>query len=398
MKLWISAGEISGDLHGSFLCGALRRLRPEARLMGMGGPRMRALAFESIFQAEELSVMGFTEVLSHLPRIFRLLKNIKARLRQERPDALVVIDAPDFHFRLIPEAERLGIPIYYYISPKVWAWRQGRAKFIKRHVRRLISILPFEVDFYRRFGLEADYVGNPLLDQLDLPALDQIRPRTGWIGLMPGSRRKEISLMMPAFAQAARLMLALKADLRFICAPAPSLDEKYVRSFWPEDIPLYCRPPEERYAFMRECEMLLAASGTAVLESALIGTPTLITYRGSALSFRIAKAVVKVPYVGLPNLICGREIMPELLQDAGSGPNLAALAARWLELPGADSLNGSGDRTFAREVRPKFSAECGNLEQVRRNLADLRQLVGKPGAAQRAAGIILEDLAAAAAP
>jgi lipid-A-disaccharide synthase len=362
--------------------------------MGMGGPAMRALDFESFFQAEELSVMGFTEVIGHLPRIFRLLSAAKKKLASEKPDALVVIDSPDFHFRLLREARRLGIPAYYYISPKVWAWRQGRAEFIREHVRRLISILPFEADFYRRFDLRVDYVGNPLLDQLDLPALDGISPQSGRIGLMPGSRRKEVSRLMPAFGLAARSLLALRGDLRFACAVAPGLSEDYVRSFWPADLPLACCPPEARHVFMRECEILLAASGTAVLESALIGTPAIIAYMGSPLSFLLARLVVKVSHVGLPNLIAGREILPELLQRAAAGPLLAAFAAHWLGLAGTVEIPGNCVRVFRREVEPKFAEECGDPRQVRLNLARLRSLLGGPGAAERAAGIILEDLAA----
>jgi lipid-A-disaccharide synthase len=394
LRLWISAGEMSGDLHGALLIQALRARSPGLRLMGMGGPAMRALNFESFFPAEALSVMGLTEVLVRLPGIFRLLRNIESRLKKERPDGLVVIDAPEFHFRVIRAARRLAIPVYYYISPKLWAWRPGRAGFIRAHVRRLISILPFEADFYRKFGMEVDYVGNPLLDSLDLPALDRIAPVPGRIGLLPGSRPKEVSALFPAFGRAAELLLRLRPDLEFHCVVAPGLSEDFLRSFWAGSAPLRFCPAEERYACVRGCEFLLAASGTAVLESALIGTPAVIAYRMSPLTFALARRLVKVPWVGLPNLIAGREILPELLQEEASGRCLAAVGASWLGLPADAVLDRESRELFRRKIAPKLSGECADLGGVRKNLAALRRIVGGAGATARAAGIILEDLGA----
>ncbi|MDR2825414.1 MAG: lipid-A-disaccharide synthase [Deltaproteobacteria bacterium] len=379
-SIWINAGEISGDLHGALLIKALRAENAGLRLMGMGGPSMRAAGLESFFQVEELSVMGFTEVLGQLPKIIRLLRNIKAKLREERPAALVVIDAPSFHFRLIKMAGLLDIPVYYYISPKVWASRQGRVQFIKKNVRRLISILPFEVEFYQKFGLQVDYVGNPLLDTLDLPALDQLPTVPGRIGFLPGSRRKEVSALMPQFGLAAQILQNNMPDLEFCCVRAPGLDEDFLRSFWPDQVPLRFIPPAERYAAMRSCAMLIAASGTAVLESALIGTPTLIVYRLSALTFHLIKTFfIKVPFIGLPNLIAGKAILPELLQKDAEGENLARHALAWLrsEADGQEGASQQGSR---------------GLQAVRADLADLRKTVGGAGATNRAAEIILRDM------
>lgn len=388
-KIWINTGEISGDLHGASLMCALAVKCPGVKLLGMGGPKMRAQGFDSRFQVEALSVMGFTEVLGHLPKILRLLGDIEKSLRQEKPDALVVIDSPDFHFRLIKIAKKLGIPVYYYISPKIWAWRQNRAHFIRQNVRRLISILPFEVDFYKKFGMDIDYVGNPLMDQIDIQTLDALEPVPKRIGFMPGSRKKEVSSLMPEFGLAARALLEVDPALEFHCAVAPGMSHDYLASFWPQDIPLLYRQPEERYEFMRCCRALISASGTATLESALIGTPTVITYKMSPLTFGLAKNVfVKVPYVGLANLISGREILPEILQEAANGPNLAAIAARWL---GLGDIAQPGPR-FNEEVLPKLKGECGDIAQIQHNLSALRRLVGGPGAAARAAAVILEDL------
>jgi lipid-A-disaccharide synthase len=310
--------------------------------------------------------------LGHLPKILRLLRNIGAKLREERPSALVVVDAPSFHFRLIRMARLLSIPVYYYISPKIWASRPGRARFIRQNVRRMLSILPFEAEFYRKFGMEVDYVGNPLLDILNLPELDRIAPDPDLVGFLPGSRRKEVSALMPRFGRAAQIMRQARPSLEFCCVRAPGLSEDFLRSFWTEAVPVRFVHPEERYAAMRRCGMLLAASGTAVLESALIGTPTLIAYKLSALTFYVIKNFfIRVPFIGLPNLIAGREIFPELLQEKASGENLAQRALEWL-------CPETGDA----------------LQNVRKELAELRKTVGKAGAAERAAKIVLADMVA----
>ena len=371
--IWINTGELSGDMHGAHLMRALQQNAPGQPFIGMGGPHLRAMpGFESLFQVEDLSIMGLTEVLGHLPRILRLLRNIKAELGVRRPKAIIVVDAPDFHFRVIKAARALDIPVYYYISPKVWAWRQGRARFIQKHVRRLFSILPFEVDFYRHFGMEVDYVGNPLVDMINYPTLENIQPIAGKIGLLPGSRKREISTLLPEFGKAAALILRQQPNCSFHLVRAPGLDESYLRSFWPDGVPVVITPPENRYAFMRSCQMLIAASGTVTLEAALTGTPTLVTYKVSPISFAIGKIVVKVPYASLSNLILGKELFPELLQEACDGENLAARALQWLAPDPAES------------VAP--------LEGIREELIKLREIVGGPGAAQRAAALICKDL------
>jgi lipid-A-disaccharide synthase len=375
-SIWINAGEISGDMYGALLFKALRSKNTRYSFLGMGGPAMRAAGFESLFQVEDLSVMGFTEVLGHLPKILRLLRNIEQEMRRQRPAALVVIDAPSFHFRLINMARRLSIPVYYYISPKIWASRQKRALFIKKNVRRVISILPFEVEFYQKFGLQADYVGNPLLDILDLSALDLLQPVPGLIGLLPGSRRKEVSALMPQFGLAAQTLRRYLPDLEFCCVCAPGLTEDFLRSFWPCEVPLRFVSSAGRYAAIRNCEMLIAASGTAVLESALIGTPAIIAYKLSSLTFNLIKTFfIKVPFIGLPNLIAGQEIFPELLQDKADGVNLASRAMEWLK-PEASGNN------------------CKSLQDIRADLEKFRKIMGGSGATGRAADIILSDLQA----
>ena len=370
-RIWISAGEASGDLHGGLLVQALRAAQPGIVCQGMGGPAMRAAGLEALFRTESLSVMGFTEVLGHLPRIFCMLREMERTLAKLRPQAVVVIDAPSFHFPLIKAARKLGIPVYYYISPKVWASRQERARFIKENVRRVISILPFEVPFYQKFGMQVDYVGNPLVDVVDEAALASITPQPGLIGLLPCSRKKEVSALLPEFGGAARILLQRLPHLRFAITRAPGLSEEFIRSFWPADVPMTLHEPDNRWAFMRQCEMLMVASGTVTLESALAGTPTLVTYKLSSFSYHLLKQFVRVPYISLPNLILDRPVFPEMLQAACNAAPLAQAALAWLAPP-----QGSNP-----------------LEDIRKTLSTLRPMLGEKGAPQRAANLILGDFA-----
>ncbi|MDR1946412.1 MAG: lipid-A-disaccharide synthase [Desulfovibrio sp.] len=373
--IWINAGEVSGDMHGALLLEALRRACPALRFAGTGGPRLEEAGLETRYRIEDLSVMGITEVIGHLPKILRMLRRIARDLAVLRPAALIVIDAPDFNFRVLRAAAALGIPAYYYISPKLWAWRAKRAVFIKNTVRRLISILPFETEFYRRFQMDVDYVGNPLADMMDYPSLCSVPVREGLVGLMPGSRRREVLSLLPEFGGAARLLLRRQPGLTFACLRAPGMDESLLRSLWPDGVPLTFIGPERRFAFMRSCAMIIAASGTATLECALAGTPAIIVYKVSPLSFIVGKLLVKTPFMGLPNLILEREIFPELLQEACDAAPLAKEALKLLDpVPGA--------RTLA---------------DIRAELEELRSLLGPPGAADRAARLILEDATLSAA-
>lgn len=365
-SIWINAGEMSGDMHGGRLMAALRKQAPELEFYGMGGPEMREQGLDALLRVEDLSVMGFTEVLGHIPRIFQMLGRIKSELKARRPKAVILIDSPEFNFRVAKYAHALGIPVYYYISPKLWAWRTGRAKFVAKYITRMISILPFEIEFYKQFGMDVDYVGNPLVDMVDWPAIDHISPAEGRIGLLPGSRKKEIEPLMPEYAKAATILAKEMPHLEFHCIQAPGVDQARLRELWQSDVPLTIHGPLNRYAFMRGCQMLFAASGTATLESALIGTPTIVAYKLSKLSYAIGKRVVKVPYVALPNLIMRREVFPELLQEKAEGSVLADHARIWL-------------------------TNAAAITAVRADLAQLRTMLGEPGAPDRAAAVILQD-------
>lgn len=363
--IWISAGETSGDLHGQLLVHALRDQRPAARFVGMAGPAMRHEGVEALFDTASLSVMGFTEVLVQLPRILGLLREVRTQMARVRPDVVVVIDAPDFHFRVARIAGKLGIPVAYYISPKLWAWREGRVKFLRRHVDRLISILPFEANFYLRHGMAIDYVGHPLLDSIRTPEVLATPQQPRRIGILPGSRRREITALLPVFARTAALLGARFPDLEFVLPVAPGMDREFIERWWTSEIPVRLTDSDDRYAVMRSCRAIMAASGTATLETALLGVPTAVAYKFSWPTYLLGRLLVRVPHMSLPNLILNAQVFPEFLQHAARPSSLAATLARWVDdTPSRDRL----------------------LEQ----LDSLPALLGGGGAAGRAARIIAD--------
>ncbi|GAB1410754.1 lipid-A-disaccharide synthase [Desulfovibrionales bacterium] len=335
--------------------------------MGMAGPAMRAVGVQPVLRTEDLSVMGFTEVLGHLPRIMRMLDTIRTALSHERPDAVVLIDAPDFHFRVARIAHSLGIPVLYYISPKLWAWREGRVCFIRKYVQRLISILPFEVDFYARHGMHIDYVGHPLLDAVRTPEILSTPPHARRIGIVPGSRAREVSALMPIFARTATLLQARIPDLEFVLPVAPGLDVDHVRALWTAEVPLQLVASQDRYPVMRSCRAILAASGTATLETALLEVPTAVAYTFSRFSFWLGTKLVKIPYISLPNLILDHPVFPEFLQHHAQPWALAAAVEQWI---------------FDTQARADVLAR----------LAALPDILGGGGAVQRAAAIVCAEL------
>lgn len=365
--IWINAGETSGDLHGQLLVQALRAQCPDAKFLGMAGPAMREEGVEARLRTEALSVMGFTEVLAQLPKIMGLLRTLESQLTTSRPDVVVVIDAPDFHFRVARIAQRLGIPVVYYISPKLWAWREGRVAFLRRHVDRLVSILPFEVEFYARHGMSIDYVGHPLLDSIRTPRIMNVRRHDNRIGILPGSRKREITSLLPIFSRAAALLAARYPDLEFVLPVAPGMDRELITSCWVSKTPVTLIESSTRYELMRSCRAIMAASGTATLETALLEVPTAVAYRFSPLTYLLGRMLVKVPFISLPNLILGEPVFPEFLQNDANPSALAAAVAQWIE-------------------------DTPSRARVLDRLGTLPSLLGNGGAASRAAKIVLDTM------
>ncbi|MFP4071091.1 MAG: lipid-A-disaccharide synthase [Desulfovibrionales bacterium] len=365
--IWMSAGEASGDQHGAALQAAITRKDPGVRFIGMGGQAMREAGLEPVIRSEDLSVMGLTEVLSHFPKILKFLRTIKRELKTTRPDLVVLLDAPEFNFRVARMAHTLNIPVVYYISPKIWAWRSGRVKFIQRFVREMICILPFERDFYARSGVGVKYVGHPLLDATRSPEILSIHPRQNRIGILPGSRLGELKSLLPLFGESARILKILNPDLKFSLVLAPNVDEVLIRSLWTVDVPLDIHPHQERYSTIRRCHAVMAASGTVTLETGLLETPTVVCYKFAPLTAALAKRVIQVPYASLTNLILQKEVFPELLQERATARNIAAAIWTWRAHP---------------EERIRVIKELERLPSI----------LGSGGAVDRAADIVLDHL------
>jgi len=372
-QVMIVAGEASGDLHGANLIRALRRQIPSVEVSGMGGSELAQAGVTILVDAAQLAVVGIIEVLSHLKEIRRAFRILTRHLTEARPDLLILVDYPDFNFLLARKAKRLGIPVLYYISPQIWAWRTGRVKKIKRLVDRMAVILPFEEEFYNRHGVKVDFVGHPLMDAVatSIPRETYLRrhkvdPGRKVVGLLPGSRKKEIRMMLPIFLEAARIIAKQHPQTTFLLACAPTLEEKDLAALGVDDSRLDLRVVfDQRYEMMHACDAAMAASGTVTLELAILGVPMAVAYKVSPVTFFLGRRLIKVEHAALVNLVAGRRLVPELLQDDAEPEPLARVVTRFLE-------------------------DQEEAARIREGLAEVRQRLGSPGASERAAHIARE--------
>ncbi|MDA3970609.1 MAG: lipid-A-disaccharide synthase [Desulfobulbaceae bacterium] len=339
-EVMIVSGEASGDMHGARVLTALQKQITNLKAYGMGGTALKAAGMEILVDAADMAVVGIVEVLTHLPGIIRAQKILHARLKGSRPQLLILIDYPDFNLMLAAKAKKLGIPVLYFISPQVWAWRSGRVHKIKRLVDRMAVILPFEKPFYAQFGFDVDYVGHPLADHMGLTLTKQeflekhkIPGTKRYIGLLPGSRRKEVSSMLPLFLQAAQKIKEQHPDTVFLLPLAPSLQYEDLYKNGLETCNLDVQVVAgDRYELMQSCDLVLAASGTVTLELALLQVPMVVSYRIAPLTYQLGLHFIKVKYVSLVNLIADQKIVPEILQQEATADNIsAALLELWPE-------------------------------------------------------------------
>jgi len=372
-RAMIVTGEASGDLHGANLIQAARGVDPELSFFGVGGSRMADAGCEILIAGEELAVMGLVEVVGHLPVILRAFKRLKALLHgPERPNVLILIDFPDFNLRLAREAKRAGVPVLYYVSPQVWAWRRGRVRKIARVVDRLAAIFPFEPAFYAGQDIEVEYVGNPLLDEFRIDRTRDaflrqygIDPSVPVVGLFPGSRRNELRYMFETIMDAAELIRARIPRVHFLLPVAPSVAAEDLRQRMAgRDLPL-TMVQESIYDTANACDAVLSVSGTVTLQTALAGTPMAILYKMAPLTYAIGRRLVKVPHICLANIVAERGVVREFIQEAATPAALAEEMGRLLE-----------DAEYALEVRR-------GLEQVRARM-------GEPGCSARVAGMASE--------
>jgi lipid-A-disaccharide synthase len=354
MQFLLSAGEASGDTYGAQLIEALRQLAPNSTFFGMGGEKMRASEAELLVHANEVAVVGLVEVVKHLPDIHRRFKHLVAEAAKRKPDAAILIDFPDFNLRLARELHRLAIPVFYFVSPQIWAWRTGRVQQIKKYVRKMIVIFPFEQEFYARHGVEVSYVGHPLayvpqpqISREEFAAQHHLDPKKQWIALLPGSRRKEVRLNLPTIAEAARLLQKQNSKFEFLLPVASTLSPDWLRDHLAVSIAGWSRPlglqkelnntpalaaegtaedeihlTHNARATLMYARAAVVASGTATVEAALSGTPFVVVYRLAPLTWLLGRRLVKLDTFAMPNLIAGKKIVSELIQKDFTAQNV----------------------------------------------------------------------------
>jgi lipid-A-disaccharide synthase len=363
------AGEASGDLHGANVVKALKK-KTGLKFIGIGSNALRKEGVRIVMDSHELSVVGITEVFSKLPHILKGIMAAKKAIRQFKPDLLILIDFPDFNLFIAGIAKRMGIPVLYYISPQVWAWRSGRIKKIRRLVDHMAVILPFEAGFYRKHGVSATFVGHPLLDTvrpLSRTIFEKNISGPPVLGLLPGSRDKEIFNHLPVMLDAARRLKGHFSDLKVLVSLASSMDRRFVEEIiekYQGSLKVELVEGGAANTF-NQSTVLVAASGTVTLEAALAGIPMVIVYRVSPLSYRLGKALIRVKYISLVNLISRRELLPELIQEKASSENIFSAVKNMLDNP-------------------------GQLALLHKKLLWMRNAFGGPGASDRAADIALD--------
>lgn len=372
MKIMLSAGEASGDLHGAKLAEAIKLACPEAKIFGMGGTQMKEAGVEILQGIDELGVIGLVGGLKLVRKLFQIRKTMLTELASRKADALVVIDYPEYNTRLARKAHQMGIPVIFYISPSAWAWRRGRAKDVAQISDRVASIFPFEAEVYREAGANVTEVGHPLVD-ITVPkrSLEEakiffkIDPEKKQILMMPGSRKQEIEKLLPPMVEAAKILLMSDSNLEFFLPLASTISESMIQ----EMVDLKGLPVRivrgDTYDLISICAAGMITSGTASLEAALLGIPSVIIYKASALSYVVGKMLVKIPHFGLPNIVVGEEILPELLQGAVTGQRIAAEISSWL-----------------------YDEKARNSVLVK--LAKMKKALGGGGAVQRTAELVLE--------
>ena len=372
-RLLLSCGEASGDLYAGALTRELRALDPGLTIAGLGGPQFQASGGRLIDDYRDIAVTGLTEALAKIPRSFAALRRLVNAARRERPDALVVIDAPDFNFRLAPRIKRLGVPVVYYISPQIWAWRPARLRTIRGFADRMLVIFPFEEAIYRQGGVPVEFVGHPLVD-LMAPGATRAAFLTDHglaadqptIAVLPGSRSNEVARILPVLVRSASLIRDAVPNAQFVVGRAPHLNDRLFACTAGASVPFVVVEGDAN-TVLASSDIVLTASGTATVQTALHDKPMVIVYRLSPMTYRLGQRLVTVDAIGMVNLIAGEKIVPELVQDALTPEAVAREAISMLT-----------DRQRAARIRDR--------------LAEVRTRLGGPGASRRAAEAILRTV------
>ena len=378
MRLLISAGEASGEMYGAQLIEALLRRVPDLECFGVGGKRMQAAGCELIAQSKDLAVVGITEILPRLPKIYGEFRKLIRAIDKRKPQAAVLIDSPAFHFKVARELHQRGIPVIYYVAPQLWAWRSGRVSLVRRYFKKALVIFPFEEQWFRERGMDAEFVGHPLADveRPPEPLQDFIRehgyqPDKPIIALLPGSRHREIRMNLPAILRAAEI---LGCDHQFVLPIAPTIEpgwvDRLVQKFNPRHKFILFTATDTRA--LAHARAAVVASGTATIEAAMMGTPMVVVYRVSPLTWALGRPLVHLKNFAMVNLIAGQQVVPELIQRDFTAENVAAKL---------------------REILPDGAVR----EKMERDLAQVRARLksgdGAGSAAERAADAVLRALA-----
>jgi lipid-A-disaccharide synthase len=366
----LSCAEASGDLYAGALTRELKALVPSLSIAGLGGPQFEAAGGRLIADYRGIAVTGLTEAVAKIPESLRTLRRLVAAARADPPDALVVIDSPDFNFRLAPAVRRLGVPVVYYISPQIWAWRKGRVRAIREFAERVLVIFPFEESLYRDAGVPVEFVGHPLVDLASVSASREsfltargLSPSAPTVALLPGSRPNEVARIFPDLAAAAVRIRAHVPAAQFVVARAPRLDDELFAAA--RGLPACSIVEGDTDTVLASADVALTASGTATVQTALHDTPMVVVYRLSPLTYQLGRRLISVASIGMVNLIAGEPIVPELIQEAFTPDAVAREAVSMLNDP-------------ARAAR------------IREGLARVRARLGGPGASRRAAEAIIK--------
>jgi lipid-A-disaccharide synthase len=364
-RVLISSGEPSGELYGALMLRELKTLVPPFEAFGLGGDELAAQDVRLMAHVRELAVVGLLEVLRHLPRLRRIMRDVLAEVDRARPDLAVLVDYAGFHLRLARHLRERGIPVVYYVSPQVWAWRRGRLNTIRECVSRMLVLFPFEPKVYEDAGIPVTFVGHPLVDRL-APAADRgevrrslgLDPARPLVAVLPGSRRQEVEYNLPPLVGALRILAARRPDLQLVLAAAPALDPRWLEA---QLAGTSVRIVAGRAAeVLQGAELGLVASGTATVEAALAGTPMIVVYRLSPVTYALGKPFVHVPHYAMVNLIAERRLVPEIIQREFTAERVAGEALRLL-------------------------GDAASLDVIREGLGEVRRRLGGPGASRRAA-------------
>lgn len=374
LRTLIVAGEASGDLHGSHLVEALKKLRPEFRFFGMGGNKMRSEGVETFFDIERMGAVGAVEILGELPLFYKVYRSLAREISSGAYDAAILIDYPTFNLRLARLCERAGVTVFYFISPQIWAWRMGRIKQIRQTVNRMFVVLPFEEKLYRSAGVDAEFLGHPFADKVH-PEMEKaealkefhLDPEQKIIGLLPGSRKNEINSLFKIMLDAAQKIQKELGNCQFILPVADTIDPEIIRRQL-EGCPLNIHlVTGKTYDVMNCCDFLIIASGSATLEAGILGCPMVIVYKLNAFTYFLARILIDTEMIGLVNIVAGERVVPELIQGEATPDNIAREAITHLKNP-------------------------ERLQAVRARLLKIRESLGEPGVMDRVAKSICQYL------